>query len=188
MGKVSRRVSFVEKLSLSLGGSFIRGSTVHICNRSLLPHNRLVINLLSTDSPSLHTLLRAQIFNLFFSDNQVRSIVTESNRYAAQEIGSGEKQWSTTTEEICAYFGFMILMGVNQLPKIRDYWSTNPMLHYAPIANRISRDRFEEITRFLHFVDNSTLPARGHPSYSRLQKVAPVVRKLAEDFIYCQCR
>ena len=120
------------------------------------------------------------IFNLFFSDNLVSSIVTETNRYAAQEIGSGGKQWRTTTEEIRAYFGFMILMGVNQLPEIRDYWSTNPALHYAPIADRISRDRFEEITRFLHFVDNSTLPARGHPSYSRLQKVAPVVKEVNE--------
>ncbi len=62
----------------------------------------------------------------------------------------------------------MILMVINHLPEIRDYWSTNPLLRYHPIADRISRDRFEEVTRYLHFVDNSTLPARGEPGFSRL--------------------
>ena len=49
------------------------------------------------------------------------------------------------------------LMGINKLPEIRDYWSTNEFLCYAPIADRISRDRFEQITRYLHFVDSDTL-------------------------------
>ena len=103
------------------------------------------------------------VFSLLFNDALVDSIVRETNRYAAQEIGSGGKQWTTSAQEIRAYFGFMILMGVNRLPEIRDFWSTNPVLHYAPIADRISRDRFEEITRYLHFVDNRSLPARGPP-------------------------
>ena len=28
-------------------------------------------------------------------------------------------------QEIQAYLGFMILMGINELPEIRDYWSTS---------------------------------------------------------------
>ena len=120
------------------------------------------------------------IFGIVFSDSLVDSIVRETNRYAAQEIGIGDKQWITTAQEIQAYISFMILMEVNRLPEIRDYWSTDLALHYAPIADRISRDLFEEITRYLHFVDNTTLPARNHPSYDRLQKVAPVVKEVNE--------
>ena len=30
--------------------------------------------------------------------------------------------WSTTSDEIRAYIGFHILMGINCLPEIRDYW------------------------------------------------------------------
>lgn len=71
-------------------------------------------------------------------------------------------------------------MGINKLPEIRDYWSTDQYLHYAPIADRISRDRFEQITRHLHFVDNSILPARGEPGFSRLQKVQPVLTAIKE--------
>ena len=66
------------------------------------------------------------------------------------------------------------------------------LLHYAPIADRISRDRFEEITRYLHFVDNDILPARGEEGFSLLQKVEPVISHLKAKFksVYyphCQC-
>jgi len=70
-------------------------------------------------------------------------------------------------------------MGINHLPEIRDYWSTNPQLHYAPIADRISRDRFE-VTRYFHFIDNDTLLPRGEPGFSSLQKVQPVLSAIKE--------
>ena len=34
-------------------------------------------------------------------------------------------------------------------------------LCYAPIVDRITGDRFEEITRYQDFIDNDTLPSRG---------------------------
>ena len=86
-----------------------------------------------------------------------------------------DKVWETDAAEIRAYMSFMMLMGINQLPEIHDYWSVDPKLRYAPIADRITRDRFEEITRYLHFVDNDSLPSRGEEGYSRLQKVDPVI-------------
>ena len=98
-------------------------------------------------------------------------IVNETNRYAEQTLQGTNKEWSTNEEEIQAYVGFMILMGINHLPEIRDYWSVSEYFRYAPIAERISRDRFQEITRYLHFVDNS-LPAKGK-GFSRTQKVDP---------------
>ena len=109
-------------------------------------------------------------------------IVEETNRYAEQTLQGTNKEWSTDAQEIRAYMGFMILMGINQLPEIRDYWSTNEFLHYAPIANQISQDRFEHITRYLHFVDNDVLPSRDDVNFSRLQKVDPVIDHLKEKF------
>ena len=107
----------------------------------------------------------------FFDDSLVQTIVDETNRYAEQVLQVTDKVWSTTKEEIHAYMGFMILRGINHLPEIRDYWSVSEYFRYA---DRISRDRFKEITRFLHFVDNDSLPARGE-GYSQLQKVDPVI-------------
>ena len=90
----------------------------------------------------------------------------------------GEKYdaWDkVTTDELKAYLGFCILMGINRLPALDDYWSSDPTLRYSPIADRISRDHFREISRYLHFVDNSTLQPKGSPGYDRLGKVRPVI-------------
>ena len=73
-------------------------------------------------------------------------------------------------------------MGISKLPEIRDYWSVDPTFRYAPIADRITCDRFEEITRYLHFVDNDLLPSRSEEGYSRLQKVDPVITALKANF------
>ncbi len=123
-----------------------------------------------------------QLFSLFFDDNVINLIVREANRYASTipSTQRSRRQWSTTPEEIRAYLGFSILMGINHLPEIRDYWSTSPLLHYSPIADRISRDRFEEVTRYLHFVDNDTLPSRGELGFSRIQKVQPILMAMKE--------
>lgn len=106
----------------------------------------------------------------------------ETYRYAEQSLRGTNKEWSTNAEEIRAYLGCMILMGINRLPEIRDYWSNDEYLHYSPIADRISRDRFEQITRYLHFTDNDTLPARGEEGFFRLQKVDPVISALKQSF------
>ena len=78
--------------------------------------------------------------------------------------------------------GFCILMGTAHLPALDDYWSTDHTLHYSQIADRISRDRFREISCYLHFVDNTTLPPRGSPVYDRLGKVQPMIDRLSKRF------
>ena len=70
--------------------------------------------------------------------------------------------WEKVTNEVMmkAYLRFCILMGISHLPTLDDYWSTDPTLHYSPVADRITRDRFREVSRYLHFVDNDTLVPR----------------------------
>ena len=45
-------------------------------------------------------------------------------------------------------------MEISKLPEIRDYWYTDPYLHCDPVASRITRDWFEQISCYLHFVNN----------------------------------
>ena len=66
------------------------------------------------------------VYFLFFDDNLVGLIVDETNRYAQQSLVGTDKVWETNGDEIRAYMGFMILMGINKLPEIRDYWSVDP--------------------------------------------------------------
>ena len=82
-------------------------------------------------------------------------------------------------EELRAYFGFCILMGVAHLSAPDD---TDPSLHHSSIADRISRNCFQDITRYLHFVDNTTLPEWGSQGYNHPGKVRPVIDDMSKRF------
>ncbi len=117
-----------------------------------------------------------ETFKLFFTAAWLRLLVEQTNRYAVEVLGERASSWEDVTDsEILAFLGFAILVGINQLPALAHYWRRDPIFHYAPIAERISRDRFTDIWRFLHLVDNSAMPDRSDPAYDRLFKVRPVI-------------
>ena len=98
------------------------------------------------------------VFSLFFTTTFLQFIDLHTNQYALECMG-GEKyaQWTqVTVPELQAYMGFMILMGIVHLP---DYWKKDEILHYSPVASRISRDRS------LNFIATFTLliTAAFHP-------------------------
>ena len=124
------------------------------------------------------------VFTLFFSSDLMEEITNESNKYAKQVMGDEMfSKWNRmTVEELKAFLGFHILMAMNHLPSLDDYWRRDPLLHYAPIADRITRDRYRELSRYLHFSDNDALVSRGSPGYDRLGKVRPVINHLWKKF------
>ena len=122
------------------------------------------------------------ILDLIFTLDLVDNMMEQSNLYAKEVMG--KKSWSKITrEELRAYLRFCILMGINHLPALADYCSKDPSLRYSAIADRITRDRFRDITRYLHFVDNATLTLRGSPGHDRLCKVRPVIDHLSSLFL-----
>ena len=124
-----------------------------------------------------------EMFSNFFDDNIISLIVRETNRFAAQVLGPASTEWTTSAAEIKAYLGFMVVMGITRLPEIRYYWAVDTKMHNTFIASRITRDHFEEITRYLHFVDNTTLPSRDETGYHWLQKVMPAITAMKEKFV-----
>ena len=87
----------------------------------------------------------------------------QTNR-CAEEVMEAEAyvSWMTISEEDNrACIGFSILMGINQQSSMDDYWKKDPIHNYKPIAQRVSRARFRDISRYLHFVDNATLSQRA---------------------------
>ena len=108
--------------------------------------------------------------------------MTESNRYAQECKGELFATWQPiTVEELLAYMGFMVLMGIVRLPRTEDYWKKDAIYHYTPIANRISRERFRELHKFLHFANNTTLAPPGTPGYDKLGKVKPIILMIGEQ-------
>ena len=84
-------------------------------------------------------------------DQLLQIIVDESNRYAQQK----GREFQTNVEEMRAFLGINFIMTINKLPTIKSYWQCNQFLGNEGIRSVISRTRFEEILRNLHFADNN---------------------------------
>ena len=125
-----------------------------------------------------------EVFELFFTPTIVDEIVDQTNRYAEEVMGvEAYVSWKTISEEdIRAFIGFSILMGINQQSSMDDYWTKDPIHNYKPIAQRISRDRFRDISRYPHFVDNTTLSQRGSAKYDKLGKIRPLINHFQQKF------
>lgn len=123
-------------------------------------------------------------FMLFFPEAAFELIVEETNQYALNFFDnpaplpphSRFNHWvDTSVEEIKAYVGLEIAMGLCQKNSIEDYWETFHLTH-TPFTDVMPRNRFELISSFLHFSDNSIdRPERGHDNYDALWKIRPLI-------------
>ena len=111
------------------------------------------------------------IFLALFTTELLDRVNAETNRFpsmclsASQQEGGSPSAWATTADEMKAFLGLLVLMGIQKLPGLYDYWSTDEVLHSFAIASCISRKQFLNIRRFLHFVDNDTIATRGEEGY-----------------------
>ena len=120
-----------------------------------------------------------EFLKLILTDELIELIVTETNVYAI-ENGCNFK---VTKEEVLAFLGLNIAMGIVGLPELEDYWTREPLLHVPWFPSVMSSKKFKAISRFLHFTDNSSSLPRNHPDYDKLWKVRPVI-----DVIQSQSR
>jgi hypothetical protein len=112
-------------------------------------------------------------------------IVTKTNLYQQQSQVSKPSPlpWKdVTAEEVMAFIGVVIEMGISNLPEIYDYWSTEPLLCMPWFSSIFSRDRFSQIYRYLHLVDNTTQPQQGTPG-NKLFKLGNLPDRLAHKSI-----
>ena len=113
------------------------------------------------------------VFELIFDRDFIHHIVTETNLYARSVMGESrfEKWEKMQGEDMYAYFGIMIMMGLVELQSLHDYWKRDPLFNCPAITERMARDRFIEIKKYLHFVNNGRLIPPGDRGYDRLCKV-----------------
>lgn len=107
-------------------------------------------------------------------------------RYAAQPcqwnpaVTNGRAEWTPlNAEELLAWFGILMLMGLKEFPHIRCYWDRKAFYNCPLISEAMPRKRFEAIIRCLHLVNNEEVVTdRAAPAYDKLAKV----RWLCESF------
>ena len=99
-------------------------------------------------------------FELFFTPEVWQLLVTQTNLYAEQKRGPAESSvWYPVTEnEMKAWLSLYLNMGLVTKPNISAYWSTDPVLSSPFFTSVMSRTRFLQILRYLHFADNNLAP------------------------------
>ena len=71
-------------------------------------------------------------------------------------------------------------MGMVKLPSIGLYWSSNDFFGNRGIMKIMTKNRYEEISQYLHFSDSSVEPASGTPGFDRLYKVRGVFDRIRQ--------
>ncbi|XP_015776889.1 PREDICTED: piggyBac transposable element-derived protein 4-like [Acropora digitifera] len=81
-------------------------------------------------------------------------------------------------------------MGLVNKPTIQSYWATENSTLTPFFISTMSRTRYQQILRYLHFVDNSTLTPRGQDGYNKLGKIQPLLNLILPKFqeTYCPSR
>ena len=87
------------------------------------------------------------------------------------------KPWADLEiDELRTFLGVSVLMGHVRKGDIQDYWSTDPLLSTPIFPQTMTRNRYLQILRYLHFVNNAEL--NTHP----LAKIKPVIDYLNGKF------
>jgi hypothetical protein len=128
-------------------------------------------------------------FKLFFSDELINEIVNESNKYAREKILKNtplqkRSMWYSwkdiTLEELKAFFGLIINMGLNEKSELDEYFSTD-WAAYSPFFKDVfSKVRFLQIFWNLHICSPPSGPIAG--TFTRSGKVRNVLSYLDKKF------
>lgn len=112
-------------------------------------------------------------FSQFFDNDIIELIVTQSNIYGAQQQS---RNWEpVSVEEIKAFLGITVLMGLKPLPRVDLHWSTDPFYRTDEIASTMPHRRFKKIVETLHLNDNRLMPSRNDKHFDKLYKVRPLL-------------
>ena len=122
--------------------------------------------------PSSHSPL--DYLHLLWPPYLVDIIVAETNNYANQKQANGWRD--VNSDDVWTFLGIIVLMNINKVPKISDYWSRDPKVGNSKVRAHMPVRRFWAIWANLHVVDNATLEA-GSGVTSKIKPVVDILRK-----------
>jgi len=111
-------------------------------------------------------------------DKVITNFVEQSNLYCVRKTG---RPLNTNKNEMEQFLGIHIMAGIVNMPSYRMYWPEST--RFDPIADVMSRNRFDIIRNYFHINDNSTMKAHNDPGYDRLFKVRTLVDSMKPCFL-----
>lgn len=125
-----------------------------------------------------------ETFSCLFRDELFEHIAFQTNLYSAQKNGNRTPP-PTSVEEIKAFFGINLLMGLTKKPSYKDYWSSQMHIRDQFISSVMNRDRFSYLLSCIHLNDNILQPKKGTPDFDKLYKIRPLLDSLSVTFLNC---
>ena len=128
------------------------------------------------DLMSLGEMSPYTIWQRFFTEDMIEYVTTCTNRYAHEHCNN--PNFTTSPTEIRKFCGILLLSGYHEVPHVSNYWSTQPDLGVPAAFNTMSRNRFQEIKRYIHFADNKNLQPGD-----KMAKISPMYNKLNQQLV-----
>ncbi|XP_067659983.1 piggyBac transposable element-derived protein 3-like, partial [Haliotis asinina] len=115
-------------------------------------------------------------FRRMVTEEMLSIIENQTNVYSMQKDGV---EVNTTRKEIEIFIGIYLRMGLVKMPRVRSYWES--ATRFGPIADHMSRNRFEKLALYLHFKDNLT--TTNEEKADKLWKLRPWLDSLRSRFL-----
>ncbi|XP_064643576.1 piggyBac transposable element-derived protein 4-like [Lineus longissimus] len=165
-------------------------------DRDWSPHGQARARFPFTSNPGLKVNIDdpedpLEFFELFFNDELIDLIVTQTNLFAQQFMNdkglglkrrSRAKQWEDTTgDEMRVYLGLYTTPWRRRRAEYQQYFSKRASLDTPFFRDVMDYDRFVLLNKFLHFADNTkagdddTIPCK-------LYKLWPILQHLKRRF------
>ena len=128
-------------------------------------------------------------FKIFQSDEWIKLVVEQSKLYARQNNVSENNLVHINEHSIRTFDAVVLHSGYNPVVSYRMMWEQQPDCHNAFVASAIPRDKFYNIIKNLHLVDNATIVPE-HPDADRFVKVRPIfdnLNKAGKYFLSEEC-
>ena len=114
---------------------------------------------------------------MFWKDDVNVLLSEQTNLYSVQRKGAS---LNTTSGEIEQFIGIQMYMSVIDFPAYRMYWALET--RYPPIADVMSRNRYQQLREFLHVSDNLQ---QDNPENTgnKLYKIQPILEHVRSNCI-----
>ena len=128
-----------------------------------------------------------QLFQLFFTDELLKTLVDHTNRYAEMyppPISEGSRPWyPTTAPEFKAYLAVYIMSSVLTPPDITDFWSCADDIQGCQLINQhISKNRWMQIDRFFHISDPTDEAPKETTPFAKTAPLCDELRALFKHY------
>ncbi|CAC5424426.1 unnamed protein product [Mytilus coruscus] len=96
-----------------------------------------------------------------------------------------EKRRKANNFRVQGFLGVLFNMGLNRKSSIKEYWNRKNVSQSTPwFRMTFSRNRFQNVLRFLHIVDCKKIPARNNQNYNPASRIKQLIDFVNRKFLH----